>query len=129
MNPVKVRSEAKVGPVIHDQADGNGSPGRPRPQSAGGRIGRPRASVAPIIEMLLQGSRMLHHHPRVAGFVAVLEEGATGGGEFVRGRQQPSSVWEATLVENRVKARNCDPGAHRILFLLSCGIKRIASFR
>ena len=54
---------------------------------------------------LPQFPRLLQHHARIARFIAVLQQGASGCGKFSRRGEQGLSIRKATGIEDGVEAR------------------------
>src|ERR1019366_10734154 len=67
---------------------------------------------------------LVEHLPGVARLVAVLQQGAAGGSEFLGRSEHYPGVWETRSVENRVESRklqhgfNCRDAACRVSDLL-----------
>lgn len=81
MQPIEARGQAEVGAVVHDQLD----------VRSGDRS-----------QARFEFTRVVEHLTAVAGFVAVLQQGAAGGGEFFGGGKHGIGVRETVGVEDGV---------------------------
>lgn len=56
-------------------------------------------------EASFQFPRLLQHHARIPGFVAVLQKRAAAGGKFLSRNKHGVGVWKEASIENGVETR------------------------
>ena len=78
MHAIELCRQTEVGAIVHDEGDGLSEPGS-------------------------QSSGMFHHHPRLASFIAILQQPASARKQLRNERKQVSSTGQKRRVDNGVK--------------------------
>src|SRR5579864_5086238 len=105
MYAIELRRQAQIGAVVHDEPHGTMETGR----TSGGVP--PFSLVLGEVGILTSGKlssqfpRLLQHHPRVAGFIPILQQGHTSGNKFPRCGNQGFRVGKAAGIQNGIQTR------------------------